>query len=420
MPKAHSLLLLLLLAACRHTMPSASVAPAPVAPPKPLVRPLPPLPCWAEIAEAEKATAARPEDGQAWSQLSLAYSHANRLQEAVRAAWRAIELNPTLESWTSLGYLFVQGGAPRGATAAFEEANRLTHDEFLSAQNFINLGHHAWQWGMDDVAERAYARAEELAPGHPQIGYHRIMMLAAAGQMKAAQAEATKLRNVLDRTLQDNPPLEMVEILEPMKALTESVIAGEPVTRQPPDVVAGHQLPDSLAKRDYRDGKALDLIISPTSTRFYPIAGWQTLALTVPARWADRLEPAKDKPAQVILEDVGPSPALWILAATTVDKADLDGLIAKQRDSFVGQSKVGAVRPLTTPNLQGRAFVVDTGATIDQKSQDFSRVYVVVAQTGKLLVTAKIFLQQGGAGPIEQAERVLRTLHNRDLTPPKP
>jgi hypothetical protein len=420
MTKAHSLLLLLLLGACRHAMPPAPVPPpASATPAQPLARPRPSLPCLPEIVEAEKATAARPDDAQAWSQLSLAFSHANRLQEAVRAAWRVIELNPTAESWTTLGHLFVQGGAPNGAIAAFEEVSRQTNDEFLSAQNFINLGYHAWQWGMDDLAARAFARADELAPGHPQIAYHRIMMLASAGRMQAAQAEATKLRNVLDRIYADNPPLEMVEILEPMKALTESVIAGEPVTRRPPDPMAGQQLPDSFWKREVRQSHALDLIIQPTSTRFYPIAGWQTLAITVPTDWADSYEPGKDKPAQTTFEANGASPTLWVLTAAVVEKPDLDRLIAKERDAMTGVAKVGAIRPLTTPSLQGRSFVADTGALLSEKSQDFSRVVVVVAQAGKLLVIAKIYLPPGGMEPVVQAERILRTLHNRDLTPPK-
>jgi tetratricopeptide (TPR) repeat protein len=417
MTKAHSLLFLLLLGACRHAMPAAPAKTA--AQLNLLVRPQPSLPCLPEIAEAQKATAARPDDAQAWSQLSMAFGHANRLQEAVRAAWRSIELAPTAEAWTALGYLFMQGGAPNGAIAAFEEASRQTSDSFLSAQNFINLGYHAWQWGMDDLAARVYARADELAPGHPQIQYHRIMMLASSGQRQAAQAEATKLRNVIDRILQDNPPLEMVEILEPMKALTESVIAGEPVTRRPPDPLAGQQLPETLWRREPGQGRALDLIIQPSSTRFFPISGWQTLALTVPSDWADSFEPGKDKHAQIIFEANGVSPTLWVLTAETVEKPDLDRLITKERDGLAGVASPGSVRPLTAPHMQGRSFVADTGASVSAKSQDFTRVYVVVAQAGKLLVTAKIYLQPGSLEPVEQAERILRTLQNRDLTPPK-
>jgi hypothetical protein len=330
-----------------------------------------------------------------------------------------IELGPSAEAWTVLGYLFMQGGAPNGAIAAFEEASRQTNDQFLSAQSFINVGYHAWQWGMDDVAARAYARAEELAPGHPQIGAHRIEMLASSGRVQEAQAEATKLRNVLDRILQDNPPLEMVEVLEPMKALTEAVIAGEPITRRPPDALAGQQLPDSFWKREPRGGHALELMIQSTSLRFFPIAGWQTLAITVPSDWADSFEPGKNKPAQVIFEANGSAPALWMLTAEVADKPDLDRLIAKEREALASVGKIGATRPLTTPKLQGRGFVADTGAESSGASQDFSRVYVVVAQAGALLVTAKIYLPPGGQLPIDQAERILRTLHNRDLTPPK-
>ena len=104
----------------------------------------------------------------------------------------------------------MQGGAPTGAMAAFEEVSRQTNDGFLAAQNFLNLGYRAWLWGMDDFAMRAYARAEEVAPGHPQVLYNRTLLFAASGKVATAQAEATKLRNVVDRVLQDLPPLEMV------------------------------------------------------------------------------------------------------------------------------------------------------------------------------------------------------------------
>jgi hypothetical protein len=211
----------------------------------------------------------------------------------------------------------------------------------------------------------------------------------------------------------------VVQILEPMKALAESVIAGEKMVRRPPVALAGQQLPDSLWKREPRMGRALDLIIHPTSTRFFPITGWQTLALTVPSDWSDSFEPGKDKPAQINFEANGASPTLWVLTAAAVDKPDLDRLVAKQRDALTGVAKLGAVRPLTTPHLQGRSFVADTEASVSEKSQDFSRMFVVVAQAGKLLVTAKIYLQPGGMEPVDQAERILRTLQNRDLTPPQ-
>ena len=421
MPKTYAFSFLLLLSACRHVMPVAppttkAVAAAPRA--KALSRPRPPCPCLAEIAEAEKATTARPDDPQAWSQLSVAYAHANRIQEAARVAWRAVELGPGEESWTALGNVFIQGGAPSGALAAFEEVSRQTNDSFLAAQNFINLGAHAWRWGMDDLAIRSYARAEELAPGHPQIGYYRILMLAAAGKVSEAQAEATKLRNVVDRVLMDRPPLEMVEILEPMKALVESVMSGEAISRLPPLPLAGQQLPDYLWRRQPDLGRALDLNIQPSSTRLYPIAGWQTLAITVPSEWVDTFETGKEQPAQIVFETQGPSPTLWILTVRVVENPDLDRLLAEERSALARLANVGAVRPLTSPQAQGRGFVADTGAS--GSAQDYSRLYVVVMQAGHLLVNAKIYLQPGDLSPVEQADRILCTLQNRDLTPPRP
>ena len=161
------LLVLASVAACAHPIPAPrSPAPAPAPGPVPS-KPLAPVPqadpLLAEIATAEQAAADHPDDAETWGRLASALRRANRLQEAARAAWRAVELAPSAESWTSVGNVLMQGGAPSGALAAFEEVSRQTNDGFLAAQNFLNLGYRAWRWGMDDFATRAYARAEELA-----------------------------------------------------------------------------------------------------------------------------------------------------------------------------------------------------------------------------------------------------------------
>ncbi len=122
-------------------------------------------------------------------------------------------------------------GRLNGAMAAFEEVSRQTNDGFLAAQNFLNLGYRAWRWGMDDLAMRAYARAEEIAPGIPCCSTTEHCCSRRRARSASAQAEATILRNVVDRVLEDRPPLEMVEILEPMKALTESVINGDAIAQ---------------------------------------------------------------------------------------------------------------------------------------------------------------------------------------------
>jgi len=85
----------------------------------------------------------------------------------------------------------------------------------------------------------------------------------------------------------------MVEILEPMKALTESVASGEPVARLPPQPEPGQPLPDRFFRRNPSQSRALDLAIDETSERYYPIAGWHVLALALPSRWSDSLEVSK-------------------------------------------------------------------------------------------------------------------------------
>jgi hypothetical protein len=391
------------------------------APAKPLAPVPQPSPLLAEIATAEQAAADHPDDAETWGRLASALRRANRLQEAARAAWRAVELAPSAESWTSVGSVLMQGGAPTGAMAAFEEVSRQTNDGFLAAQNFLNLGYRAWRWGMDDLAMRAYTRAEEIAPGHPLLLYDRTLLFAASGKIATAQAEATILRNVVDRVLEDRPPLEMVEILEPMKALTESVINGDPIARRPPQPEPGQHLPDRFWRRDPGNGHALALAVDEVSERYYPIVGWQVLALNLPSDWTDNLEVGKGPPAsaQIRLEAGGPRPVLWLLTVTESRQApDLDRLIVEARRSLPGTPKLGEVRSFTGRDLEGRAFVADDPGVRPADSGGFVRVWVAAVRAKGLLVTARRFLRDRAPGLVDESERIVRTLEVRDLTPP--
>ena len=421
MTQTRLMMVLALGGACAHPIPAS--APASVPAPAPAPAPVPAAnPLLAEIATAERAAADRPDDAEAWGRLASALRRANRLQEAARAAWRTVELASSAESWTSLGNVLMQGGAPNGAMAAFEEVSRQTDDGFLAAQNFLNLGYRAWLWGMDDLAMSAYARADEVAPGHPLVLYDRTLLFAASGKVATAQAEATKLRNVVDRVLQDRPPLEMVEILEPMKALTESVSNGDAIARLPPQPEAGQRLPDRFWRRDPGQSHALDLAVDETSERYYPIAGWQVLALAQPSGWSDSLEVSKKgqpASARIRLEVGGPQPVLWLLTVTESRPAsDLDRLIVEARRNLPGSPTLGEVRSFTDRGLEGRAFVADDPGARPGDPGAFPRVWVAILRAKGFLVTATRFLRDRDPSLIEESERILRALEVRDLTPP--
>ena len=423
------LAVLVLGSACARPIPAPVTSPAPVKAPAPVAAsasrfaPVSPTnPLLAEIVVAERAAADHPDDAEAWARLASTLSRANRLQEAARAAWRLVELTPSSESWTSLGNVLMQGGAPNGAMAAFEEVSRQTNDGFLAAQNFLNLGYRAWLWGMDDLAMRAYARADESAPGHPMVLFDRTLLLAASGQVATAQAEARKLTKVVDRVLEDLPPLEMVEILEPMKALAASVTSGDAIARRPPGPEPGQHLPDRFWRRDPSQGHAVDLAVDETSERYYPIAGWQVLALTLPSGWTDSLEVTKGQAAsaRIRLEADGAQRVLWLLSIVESRHApDLDRLIAEERRSLPGTPILGEVRSFTDRGLDGRSFVADDSGPRHGDPSDFSRAWVAVVRARDFVVTATRFLRDRDPGLIAESERILRTLEFRDLTPPR-
>jgi tetratricopeptide (TPR) repeat protein len=409
MTQMRLLMVLALSGACARPMPAPIPAPAPAPAPAQPLAPAPQAnPLLTEISTAERAATEHPDDAETWSRLASALRRANRLQEAARAAWRTVELASSVESWTLLGNVFIQGGAPNGAMAAFEEVSQQTSDGFLAAQNFLNLGYHAWCWGMDDLAMRAYARADELAPGHPLVLYDRTLLFAASGEVAKAKAEASKLGTVVDRVLLDRPPLEMVEILEPMKALTESVASGEPVARLPPQPEPGQPLPDRFFRRNPSQSRALDLAIDETSERLYPIAGWQVLALNLPSRWTDSLDVTKGQPAsaRIRLEAGGPRPVLWLLTVIeTRQPPDLDRLVVEAQRSLPGRPTLGEVRSFTGQGVQGRTFVADDPGAPPQDRSGFPRVWVAVLQAKGFLVTATRFLRDRDPGQVSIGER---------------
>jgi hypothetical protein len=427
MTQIRLLMVLVLATACARPIPaphSPASAPAPATVPSKPFAPVPQAsPLLAEIAAAEQSATEHPDDADAWGRLASALRRANRLQEAARAAWRAVELDPSVESWTSLGNVLVQGGSPTGAMAAFEEVSQQTNDGFLAAQNFLNLGYRAWLWGMDDLAMRAYDRADEAAPGHPLVLYDRTLLFAASGRIAAAQAEATKLRNVVNRVLQDRPPREMVETLQPMKALTESVINGDAVARLPPQPEPGQYLPDRFWRRDPSQSHALDLAVDETSQRYYPIAGWQVLALNLPSGWTDNLEVTKGQPAsaRIRVEAAGSQPMLWLLTVTESRQApDLDRLIVEAQRNLPGTPTLGQVRSFTGHDLEGRGFVADNPGARPEDHTGFPRVFVTVLRVRGFLVSATRFLRDRDLALVDESERILRALEVRDLTPPHP
>src|SRR6185312_16225026 len=99
-------------AACA-TSPAPPRPPAPTVPTPPAVTGDRPDDPGAEIRRLESEVAQRPSDGEAWQHLCVVLRKTNRLEEAARAGWRAIELLPGWETWMTLGHVFLKAGNMR-------------------------------------------------------------------------------------------------------------------------------------------------------------------------------------------------------------------------------------------------------------------------------------------------------------------
>lgn len=76
-----------------------------------------------QILELEKAVAANPENGSAWTQLGHLYFDTNKFPEAIRAYEKSLEINPNNpDVLTDLGVMYRRNRQPQEAIKRFDMA----------------------------------------------------------------------------------------------------------------------------------------------------------------------------------------------------------------------------------------------------------------------------------------------------------
>jgi tetratricopeptide (TPR) repeat protein len=314
-PRLAALSVALSLAACA----TAPAKPGPSAPAAPAAAPAPtagvPDDPAAAVRYLEARVAATPADLVAWQRLAGALRRTNRLQEAARAGWRAVELAPTWESWSTLGNVLVQGQGRAGAWAAFEMSARERMDPAAVARSFLNIGYQDWALGRENDAAHAIDRAEKASPDSPFVHYDRANLLAFLGRIREARREAERAILLLHQGTAVKVPPRQSEVME---ELLGRVLAGDRPTR-PPLVDSGQVLPDRFADADQALGHALELAIDPDGDRVYQAGPGRLLRLKVPSRWNETTRTEREATKVVLVEDRGAAPTvlqLTILAST--------------------------------------------------------------------------------------------------------
>jgi tetratricopeptide (TPR) repeat protein len=344
-----------------------------------------------------EARAARaPDDLESWQRLAISLRHVNRLQEAARAGWRAVELAPTWESWTALGNILMQGQARAGAFAAFEMAATKAPDPDAAARNFLNLGYRDWAFGNPKGAGMAIDRADKASPNNPQVFYDRAMLLAGTGHAAEGATAAGRALELLAPIPVEKLPTEQArDALKMMRTLLERVAAGHEIPERPPITESGQVLPERFSKANL--GHARDLAIDPVSYRIYPAGRGRLLRLEVPSRWNESMQAAQEGTSVRLAADgVPPAAALQVTAIVARDKTiDLRKAAADGAD--VVRKAGGLVDPIQPIGKAGFWFWSNDPHAKPGSGDDYPFLAQSMSQSSDIVLSATYLTRSASA-----------------------
>ncbi len=355
-----------------------------------------------DLEEAQTAALTAPDDQDRWVRLAALFTQAFRTQEAARAAWRAVEIEPNFFSWTSLGNVLTQGdilmsmGASVGAFQAYSMAAQQATEPQLAARNFLNLAYRDFGLGHDQQALELIAEAEKLSPSDPMVYFDKACVLSAGGQTEAAQAQANKALALLNDVAPGQTPADPA--LAQMRPLAEAIVRGEPVVR-PGLLSAGEMLPERFWAKPPNRGSALSLPIDEASDRFFPLVPGVAMRLRVPSTWAHR-QKVTEKAIHLRLappDGEAASYAEITLFPTLKENFNLKQAAEAGRQSITQpHMKVGALMPIE--RKEGLAFWFEShdpsAKGVQPKAGSYARIWQGFAFTRPFVMSATWFGQR--------------------------
>ena len=275
----------------------------------------------------------------------MALRKVNRLEEAARAGWRAIELLPGWETWSTLGNVFLKGGNSRATWAAYEKSAETAPDHDFVARNFLNVGYRAWGFADFGGAEKAYRRAAAASDDNPTVHYDLANLYASSGRAEEARTEATRAIALIDALPISKLPTQASRTeLQVMRALLNDVLAGGAVSLPPP-TDSGQVLPARFTAQP-PPGQALSLKIDSMTMRIYPVDAVHMFSMDVPSEWVETMTCEKGR-TDIRLVPNGPARPIVLQVTAMARPADFVPRAAAERAAGVVKSSPGVrVEPL--------------------------------------------------------------------------
>ena len=360
----------LLAGSCATNPPSPPAAPGPAAPSSGADAAEPPEEPAEAIRFFEARVARNPTDVGAWHRLTSQLRRANRLQEAARAGWRAVELAPTWESWTNLGNVLMQGRAPRCLRGVRDGVRQGRQSRRERAQFPEPPATRTGRSATRTAPPTQSTAPEKASPQNPQVFYDRATLLSALGKADEAKRAAQRALELLAPVDAGKLPTESARnAVTTMRALLERTIAGEKAHR--PTIDTGTTL---LPERFYKDdiaGHALALAIDEKSFRVYPAGPNHVFRVEVPSRWTETARIDEQQTyVKLMASDAPPRAAIQMTALVTRDK-DFDLQQATEKGAQVVREGGGIVEPIQPA---GKASLLHIGDGSQRQAERAGRI----------------------------------------------
>ena len=237
----------------------------------------------------EKALAMAPARAEIWNEYAICLRGLRRFPAAVRAGWRAIQLDAghTMQPWNAQANTFMETREWQAATACLEQVARLHKDGPFLAHAWLNLAFRKLAAGEAEGVVDLCRRACRLAPEESLAWIDLGQALACAGADPKEAAAPLEKGLALAQTRKDAARVAYAQqLLDKVKAKASVW----------PPRAAGQSwqvLPSTLRERPEGDASQVPLP-ALVEHRFTLVEGG-SLGLSVPEPWAEAFDPPRSE-----------------------------------------------------------------------------------------------------------------------------
>ncbi|MBK8572316.1 MAG: tetratricopeptide repeat protein [Holophagaceae bacterium] len=236
----------------------------------------------------EKALALAPDRAEIWNEYAICLRNLRRYPAAVRAGWRAIQLDggKTMQPWNAQANTLMETREWQAAQACLEKVEALHKDRAFVAKGWLNLVFRMMAAGEAKGIVELCRRATKLDPGS-SLGWIDLgqALAFAGGEAKEAAASVEKGKALAE---QQKDPARVEYATQLLKKLQ----AGGPVAPPVSPGTSWQSLPPAL--HALPEANASTVALPALVDHHFVLAGGGQVSLAVPEPWA--LAPGTARP----------------------------------------------------------------------------------------------------------------------------